>query len=134
MHRRRGPALDREAAGKTGTVESHQDAWFCGYTPTLTTCVWMGFPEGDSDAYSMIPGGRRGNSFGGGYPTQIWHDFMDRAFAATREYPPTPFPTTYEDPPPVGAYQPFTSMFPLYTGPAADQAQGQERRKRERQR
>ena len=71
---------DREAAGKTGTVESHQDAWFCGYTPMLTTCVWMGFPAGDSDAYSMIPAVGAANSFGGGYPTQIWHDFMTAAF------------------------------------------------------
>jgi membrane peptidoglycan carboxypeptidase len=35
----------RPEAGKTGTVESHLDAWFCGYTPSLAACVWMGFPQ-----------------------------------------------------------------------------------------
>ena len=29
-------------AGKTGTTNDYKDAWFCGYTPTLATCVWMG--------------------------------------------------------------------------------------------
>ena len=109
---------DREAAGKTGTVESHQDAWFCGYTPVLTTCVWMGFPEGDSDAYSMIPAVGSDASFGGGYPTEIWHDFMTKAFDGhSRQFPPTPFKTPYELPAPSDWYQPFTSQFPLYTAP-----------------
>ena len=37
--------IDRPAAGKTGTAQDWHDAWFCGYTPHLSTAVWMGHPE-----------------------------------------------------------------------------------------
>jgi 1A family penicillin-binding protein len=30
------------AAGKTGTTDNYQDAWFIGYTPHLVTGVWFG--------------------------------------------------------------------------------------------
>lgn len=33
---------DRPSAGKTGTTSNHRDAWFAGYTPELTTVVWVG--------------------------------------------------------------------------------------------
>jgi len=33
----------RPAAGKTGTTDSFNDAWFTGFTPTLCTSVWTGF-------------------------------------------------------------------------------------------
>jgi len=29
-------------AGKTGTTNGYKDAWFCGYSPELTTLVWFG--------------------------------------------------------------------------------------------
>ena len=29
----------RAPAGKTGTTDSHTDAWFCGYTPNIAACV-----------------------------------------------------------------------------------------------
>ncbi len=31
-----------ELAGKTGTTNKGVDAWFCGYSPTVTTIVWYG--------------------------------------------------------------------------------------------
>lgn len=31
-----------ELAGKTGTTNDGVDAWFCGYSPTVTTIVWFG--------------------------------------------------------------------------------------------
>ena len=31
------------AAGKTGTTNDYKDAWFLGYTSTLTSGVWVGF-------------------------------------------------------------------------------------------
>jgi len=37
--------IGKPAAGKTGTVTDNKDAWFVGYTPHLTTAVWMGFPK-----------------------------------------------------------------------------------------
>src|SRR5205085_4424172 len=45
-----GTAADlagRQVAGKTGTTENYQDAWFVGYTPELATAVWMGDPSGE---------------------------------------------------------------------------------------
>jgi membrane carboxypeptidase/penicillin-binding protein len=33
------------AAGKTGTTNNHIDAWFAGYTPQLTTVVWVGMDQ-----------------------------------------------------------------------------------------
>jgi len=31
-----------ELAGKTGTTNNNIDAWFCGYSPTIETIVWLG--------------------------------------------------------------------------------------------
>lgn len=33
----------REAGGKTGTSDNFCDNWFVGYTPQITTAVWVGF-------------------------------------------------------------------------------------------
>ena len=33
------------AAGKTGTTDHITDAWFVGFTPRLSTAVWVGYPE-----------------------------------------------------------------------------------------
>ncbi|MGE5460838.1 MAG: transglycosylase domain-containing protein, partial [Solirubrobacterales bacterium] len=38
--------IGRPVAGKTGTTQQYVDAWFCGYTPQLAACVWVGYPEG----------------------------------------------------------------------------------------
>jgi len=62
------------AAGKTGTTNSYQDAWFIGFTPTLSTSVWVGFdmnrPLRDRSGVG-ITGGR------GAAP--IWARFMKQA-------------------------------------------------------
>src|SRR3954453_13800759 len=33
------------AAGKTGTTDEFSDAWFVGFTPKLTSAVWLGYPN-----------------------------------------------------------------------------------------
>jgi penicillin-binding protein 1A len=38
-------ALNRPAAGKTGTAQDHRDAWFVGFTPELCAGVWVGFDD-----------------------------------------------------------------------------------------
>jgi penicillin-binding protein 1A len=38
-------ALGRPVAGKTGTTNDYTDAWFIGFTPSLTMGVWVGFDE-----------------------------------------------------------------------------------------
>jgi len=41
----RAKALKRPAAGKTGTTNDLRDAWFMGFTPQLTTGVWVGYDD-----------------------------------------------------------------------------------------
>jgi penicillin-binding protein 1A len=69
---------DREAAGKTGTTDKHADAWFIGFTPQLTTGVWMGSPESESSAVGLNSVGGI-NVFGGTFPALIWHNYMTSA-------------------------------------------------------
>ena len=62
------------AAGKTGTTNSYRDAWFTGFTPTLSTSVWVGF---DKKKGLRDPDGR--GITGGRGAAPIWADFMIRA-------------------------------------------------------
>ena len=59
-------------AGKTGTTDEFNDAWFVGYTPHLSTAVWVGYP----DAQVSMEATRIGSVAGGTWPARIWHDFM----------------------------------------------------------
>jgi penicillin-binding protein 1A len=38
-------SLGRPLGGKTGTTDNFTDAWFIGFTPSITTAVWVGFDE-----------------------------------------------------------------------------------------
>ena len=63
------------AAGKTGTTSDYKDAWFVGYTPKLSTAVWVGYANPPASMYSV-----HGITVAGGtFPAQIWHDFMSVA-------------------------------------------------------
>jgi 1A family penicillin-binding protein len=68
--------LKRPVAGKSGTTDS--DAWFIGYTPELTTAVWVGYDKGrpitSSEAHRAAP---------------IFANFTEAALAST---PPSVFP------------------------------------------
>ena len=66
----------RPVAGKTGTAENFQDAWFCGYVPQLATCVWVGYPGGEIPLENVEGVGQVA---GGTLPAEIWHDFMGPA-------------------------------------------------------
>ena len=76
----------RPEAGKTGTTDNHTDAWFCGYTPTLATCVWIGYPDETKPMYGVEGVGAVS---GPTLPADIWHLYMDAALAGT---PPVSFP------------------------------------------
>jgi penicillin-binding protein 1A len=60
------------AAGKTGTVDEYTDAWFIGFTPKLTTAVWVGYPN-QKVPMTSVHGIRVA---GGTFPAMIWHDYM----------------------------------------------------------
>ncbi len=79
------------AWGKTGTTEDNGDAWFIGFNRKLTTAVWMGYPEGQSEPLVNINGVAKVN--GGSIPADIWRKFMSRAAPDTQTYPePDTFP------------------------------------------
>jgi penicillin-binding protein 1A len=67
-------------AGKTGTTEDYADAWFIGYTPHLTTAVWMGYPEGSTHKMTDVRGIKPGIQ-GGSIPAQTFNRFMTAALA-----------------------------------------------------
>ncbi|HEX4760147.1 MAG TPA: transglycosylase domain-containing protein [Thermoleophilaceae bacterium] len=63
------------AAGKTGTTDNFNDAWFVGYTPHLASSVWVGYPNALVEMRSV-----HGIEVAGGtFPAQIWHDYMNVA-------------------------------------------------------
>lgn len=62
-----GEGLNRQIAGKTGTSQDFQDAWFVGFTPDLVTAVWIGYDT---------PTTLGNNETGGAVAAPVWHDFM----------------------------------------------------------
>jgi penicillin-binding protein 1A len=68
----------RPAAGKTGTTAEHGDAWFVGYTPELSTAVWMGSPIGRVEMRGV---GGVARVTGGSFPARIWQAFMGAELA-----------------------------------------------------
>jgi len=75
------------AAGKTGTSDDHHDAWFTGFTPTLSASVWVGFDRG-AELRDLQGRGLTG----GRAAAPIWAEFMKRAAAdePQREFPIPP--------------------------------------------
>ena len=70
------PLNDVWVSGKTGTAQDYVDAWFCGYTPQLATCVWVGYPDAERPLQNIhgFPA-----LYGGTIPALIWHDVMAAA-------------------------------------------------------
>ena len=58
------------AAGKTGTTNDYKDAWFLGYTSTLTCGVWVGFDQ----PVTIIPHG-----YGAALALPVWTQVMNKA-------------------------------------------------------
>lgn len=57
-----GDLNKRQLGGKTGTVNDWTDAWFIGYTPSLTCGVWIGYPgekrtlgRGETGSQAALP-------------------------------------------------------------------------------
>jgi membrane peptidoglycan carboxypeptidase len=78
----------RASAAKTGTVqlgdtgatkEANKDAWMVGYTPSLSTAVWMGTVP-DNVPLVTASGAE---VYGSGLPSDIWKSTMDNALKGT---------------------------------------------------
>ena len=75
-YRARQAGFKLPAAGKTGTTNDFNDAWFVGYTPKLVAGVWVGFDQ---------PRTIISNGFAGDIAVPMWANFMK---AATKDDKP----------------------------------------------
>jgi len=73
--------LSRYAAGKTGTTDDYKDAWFAGFTNSLTCGVWVGFDQ---------PQTIQEHGYGATLALPIWVKVMEKA--SRQKYPDGPFP------------------------------------------
>jgi membrane peptidoglycan carboxypeptidase len=74
----------RQVAAKTGTSQlgdtgHNSAAWTVGYTPSISTAVWVGDP-----ANSAIKNANGADIFGRGLPGEIWQRFMNSYLQGTR--------------------------------------------------
>ena len=76
----KGLGFTKPAAGKTGTTNDFKDAWFVGYTSSLTCGVWVGLDRPET----IIPHG-----YGSALALPIWTDVMKAAPA--QRYPAIDF-------------------------------------------
>jgi penicillin-binding protein 1A len=66
---RRAQLDNIETAGKTGTTNDYNDAWFIGFTGNYVGAVWFGNDD-DTPMENMT---------GGTLPAQTWHEVMEYA-------------------------------------------------------
>jgi penicillin-binding protein 1A len=77
--------ITQPVAGKTGTTNNSNDAWFIGFTPGIVTGCWIGFDQ---------PKSLGDHSTGGSLCGPIWNEFMKTALAGA---PPVDFPVPAGD-------------------------------------
>ena len=63
-------------AGKTGTSDDENDAWFVGFTNEVTVAVWLGYDNADGKRRTL-----GGGSTGGGVAVPIFEPVMQAAWA-----------------------------------------------------
>src|SRR5439155_27269159 len=80
---------NKPAAGKTGTTNDYKDAWFVGYTKSLTCGVWVGL---DHPQTIMSRG------YGATLALPIWIDAMNAA--SPQKYPAPPMEERWQAEPP----------------------------------
>ena len=88
----------RPSAAKTGTAQlgdtdANKDAWMVGYTPSLSTAVWVGTVRGDKPLVTASGG----EVYGSGLPSDIWKATMDGALKGTSN-------ETFPKPTEIGGY------------------------------
>ncbi len=125
----------RPSAAKTGTTQlgetgDNKDAWMVGYTPSLSTAVWVGTVEGNEALRNKWGG----PVYGAGLPADIWKSTMDGAlkdtdnetfpepteiggYAGVPAAPPAPPPSEGPPPPTETVIQPTIEIAPGITIP-----------------
>ncbi|MFE4458731.1 transglycosylase domain-containing protein [Nocardia tengchongensis] len=100
----------RPSAAKTGTTQlgetgQNKDAWMVGFTPALSTAVWVG-----TEQSQPIRTARGAAIYGSGMPSDVWKQTMDAALAGT---PVDQFPS----PEPVAGNPPANSNYDILQPP-----------------
>jgi penicillin-binding protein 1A len=83
----RSAGFRKPAAGKTGTTDDYKDAWFVGYTSSLTAGVWVGF---DKPQRTVAQG------YGATMALPVWVEVMNAA--PESRYPAAPLRSAGEMP------------------------------------
>ncbi|MEO6998880.1 MAG: transglycosylase domain-containing protein [Terracoccus sp.] len=75
----------RVSAGKTGTADRNSQSWFVGYTPGLTTAVWVGNPTDPTrPMFNVSMQGKSCASMTGAcFAAPIWRKIMEGTLAGT---------------------------------------------------
>ncbi len=75
--------IGRAIAGKTGTTDEAENAWFVGFTPQLSTAVWIGdAKESNKSLAGRTIGGKYfGRMYGSDLAVPMWRDYMSQALA-----------------------------------------------------
>ncbi|GAA3622664.1 transglycosylase domain-containing protein [Streptomyces chitinivorans] len=80
----RAKALGRPAAGKTGTAEENEAAWFAGYTPDLATVVALMGQDPETGGHKPLYGAAGMPRLNGSdFPTLIWTAYTAEALRGT---------------------------------------------------
>ncbi|MEU8895360.1 transglycosylase domain-containing protein [Nocardia sp. NPDC048505] len=109
-------ANGRESAAKTGTAQlgdtgENKDAWMVGYTPSLSTAVWVGSVDN-----SKLRNYQGGMIYGSGLPSDIWKSTMDGALQGTTN-------ETFPKPAPIKGQAGVPEWSAAYTPPSTTQQQ-----------
>jgi membrane peptidoglycan carboxypeptidase len=96
-------ALGRPVAGKTGTSSDSRSAWFIGFTPDMVTAVAMYQNDAKGNPVEMQGFGGRSTITGGGFPAQIWTEYMKSALdnRPVLEFPDPEWVGEVENPAPI---------------------------------
>ncbi len=103
----RSSGFRKPAAGKTGTTDDYKDAWFVGYTSSLTAGVWVGF---DKPQRTIAQG------YGATMALPVWTEVMNAA--PENRYPAAPLRTAGEMP--VLQAPPAAPQLPAESPPKAE--------------
>src|SRR5271168_2284581 len=102
-------ALHHPLGGKTGTTTDFNDAWFIGFSPSITCGVWVGYDnrqsigEKESGGHAALP---------------LWMSFMKVAIA---DHPNERFPGDARPPPPTNVATKTTPAHPAGPPPPTPQ-------------
>jgi membrane peptidoglycan carboxypeptidase len=108
---RRASLGARPVAGKTGSAQDNLSAFFSGFTPQLSTSVWVGFRARRVPMRTQFGGGP---VYGGTFPAIIFHDFMA---AALDGQPIVGFPAAPPPPKPPDPKEPLEPPKPKPPNP-----------------